>query len=54
MCAVPHAPFYITPPNSNEHNDVPLASHLIDGNGENGSLGWRNGHSGAVVVRLTD
>lgn len=33
---------------------MPLASHLIDGNGENGSLGWRNGHSGAVVARLTD
>jgi Flp pilus assembly protein TadG len=54
MWAVAYAPFYITQPNSNEHDGVLLASYLIDGKGKLGSLGWYQGYSGAVVVRLTN
>ena len=51
--AVAFAPFYITQPNSNEHDGVLLADYIVYGKGQTSSGGWFQGYTGPIVIRLT-
>lgn len=53
MWAVAYAPFYITQPNSNEHDGVLLADYIVYGNGQASAGGWYQGYTGPIVIRLT-
>jgi hypothetical protein len=53
MFAVAFAPFYITQPNSNEHDGVLLANYIVYGKGQNATGGWFQGYTGPTVIRLT-
>ena len=54
MWGVAFAPFYITQPNSNEHDGVLLANYVVYGKGQTASGGWFSGYTGPTVVRLTN
>jgi hypothetical protein len=53
MWGVAFAPFYITQPNSNEHDGVLLGNYVVYGKGQTSTGGWFQGYTGPTVIRLT-